>query len=427
MRIALITARSPIGILAAATTPTPGAQHDGPSSEVSLARALAGHGHRVTLYARADSPDCPRTAIAGQGVSVEYVPAGPARPLSPEQAARYMPEFAADLAARWRSRPPAVVHAFTWIAGLAALGAVRGTQIPVVQTFESLGLAERRFGANADVPACRVKLESAIGHAAAAVLARSEAEASELARMAVPRAKIRVVPAAVDTNRFSPADSAREPGPKARLIAFAQPDQAPGLQTILRALAQLPDCSLTIVGGPDGKHLPRSGPFRELAQISAALGVRNRVTFAGQVAEADLPDLLRSADVLVSAASYEPAGTAALQAMACGLPVVGSAVGALADAVIDGVTGLLVAPEHPAMLVQRLRMLLARPALRQAFGIAAADRARSRYALDRIGQETVAAYERCLPAKAAEPAATLEDELAELAGTVDLRGVAAFA
>ena len=165
---------------------------------------------------------------------------------------------------------------------------------------------------------------------------------------------------------------------------------------MIRALAQLPDARLTIIGGPDARHLPRSGPFREVAQLATEARVRSRVTFAGDVAEADQSALLRSADVMVSATCYDPTGLAAIRAMSCGLPVIGSAVGGQRDAVIDGITGLLVAPDRPAALVERLRALLERPAMMQAYGIAAADRARSRYCIDRIGQETAAAYERCL-------------------------------
>jgi D-inositol-3-phosphate glycosyltransferase len=420
MRIALITARSP---LAAAAEPCCQPPH-----EAALARALAGHGHRVTIYARTEDPGRSRTAILGRGVSVEHVPAGPPRPLTAEQAAGHLPEFARYLSDRWRTRPPDIVHAFSWTSGLVAIGAVRGTEIPVVQSFESLGVAELRHAGNTDVSACRVQLEASVGRSVAAVLASSDEEASELARLAVPKAAIRVVPAGVDTDLFRPDTNRREPAGRARLIAFATAGQARGLQAIIRALTQLPDAELVIAGGPDSRHLPRSGPFRELAQLATALRVRGRVEFAGQVAQTELPDLIRSADVMVSAAPYEPTGVAAIQAMACGIPAVVSGIGAHADAVIEGVTGLLVAPDHPGMLAHRLRALLARPALLQAYGIAAADRARSRYSWDRIGQETVMVYERCLRARsAALSAASLEDELAELEETVDLREMAAFA
>lgn len=413
MRIAMITAHSPLARAAS--------HGDGQLlMPAVLARALARDGHRVTLYARRQDPVAPSTAILGPGVSVEHLKAGPARELSPEAAARYMPEVAAGLADRWRIKAPDVVHAFSWSAGLAAIGAVRGSSIPVVQTFESLGSIERRQ-AGAEVSGARVRLEASIGRTVAAVLARSEEEGSELARLAVPKSVIRVIPAGVDTAEFRAEDVRAKANGKPRLIAFAD-DQARGLAAVIRALAQLPGAELTIVGGPDAKHLPRSGPFREVAQLATELRVRGRVTFAGEVAEADLPARLRLADVMVSATSYDPTGLAAIQAMSCGLPVVGSAVGGQRDAVIDGITGLLVEPDHPAMLVHRLRALLAQPAMLQAYGIAAGDRARSRYCIDRIGSETAAAYERCLPRTAAP-----EEELAELLDSEDLRGVAAFA
>jgi glycosyltransferase involved in cell wall biosynthesis len=403
MRIAIITAHSPIGRSGAHDSQLP--------QPAVLARALASNGHRVTMYARAEDPVLPRAAVLGAGVSVEHVKAGPARFLAAEQAATFMPQVAAYLANRWRTRPPDVVHAFSWTAGLAALGAVRGTDIPVVQSFETLGSLERHQG-GFDVPACRVKVEASIGRAAAAVLARSEEEAAELSRLAIPRSAIRVIPAGVDTSRFSQDDARAKGGDKPMLIAFAD-DQARGLQTVIRALAQLPAAELTIVGGPDARHLPRSGPFRAAAQLATSLRVRSRVTFAGEVADGELPALLRSADVMVSATAYDPAGVAVIQAMACGLPVVASAVGGQRDAVLDGITGLLVAPEHPAMLAHRLRALLAQPVMRQAYGIAAADRARSRYAIDRTSQETIAVYDRLLSRMVAEDVRADADEVDE--------------
>jgi glycosyltransferase involved in cell wall biosynthesis len=411
MRIAMITANSPL-----ACTASHGGQ---PFRSDVLARALASQGHRVTLYARAQDAASPRTAILGAGVSLEHIKAGPARPLSPEEAARYMPQMAAELADRWRAKAPDVVHAFSWTAGLAAIGAVRGTSIPVVQSFGSLGSLERRQ-AGLETSGARVRLEAAIGRTVTAVLAASEEEAGELGRLAVPKSVIRVIPAGVDTAVYKPADSRAKTCGKPKLIAAAD-DQARGLLTVIRALAQLPDAELTIVGGPDARHLPRSGPFRAVAQLADQLRVRSRVKFAGELSEADLAALLCSAHVMVSATSYDPVGVTVMRAMSCGLPVVASAVGAQRDAVVDGITGLLVAPDQPAMLVQRLRALLARPAMLQAYGIAAADRARSRYCVDRIGQETAAAYERCLPK------AVPDEDFADADEALDLLGVSALA
>lgn len=402
MHIALIAADNPLTAAAGMS-----------SQPAQLARALAGEGHRVIIYARKDGTVA-RTGVVGRGVSVEFITAGPARRLAPEQAARHMPELAAVLVDRFVVRRPDVVHAFGWVAGLAALGAVRELDIPVVQTFGSLAVAEARLPGNT-VLASRLRLETLIARKASAVLASSAAEVADLARLGVPRPAIRVVPCGVDTSLFCPDGDQASRGKPVRLVALAGPGDPSGLAAILRAAAQLPGAEVVIAGGPGGRHLPRTGPFRGVAQLASELRIRSRVTFAGELAPAALAALLRSADVAVSAAGYEPAGIGAIQAMACGTPVIASAVGGQADAVIDGTTGLLVAPEHPGMLLSRLRRLLATPALLRGYGIAAADRARSRYSFDRIGRETAAAYERCLPAFAAA-----EEELAEAAGLEEL-------
>src|ERR1700722_18718220 len=151
MRIALIVAGNPL------TSAT-----DMSSQPAQLARALAGQGHRVTIYARKDGTAA-RTGILGRGVSVEFIAAGPAKPLADE------------LIGRWVADRPDVVHAFGWVAGLAALGAVRELDIPVVQSFGSLAVAENRQPGS-DGLASRVRLETLIRRKAAAVLAVSSAE-----------------------------------------------------------------------------------------------------------------------------------------------------------------------------------------------------------------------------------------------------------
>lgn len=397
MRIALIAGCNPLAQSA-----------DSSGHPAQLARALARQGHRVTIYAREDGAAVARTAILGRGISIERVQAGPARLLPPEEAARHTPQMAAYLAGRWQARRPDIVHAFGWVSGLAALGAVRDLDIPVALAFGSLGVAEHRQARNA-VAASRLRLEALIGRKAAVVLASSCEEAADLARMGVRRPAITVVPTGVDTDVFSPAGRRAPGGRDIRLVATASAGEVAGLPAVLHAVGRVPGTELVIVGGTKGKSLPRTGPMRELAQLATDLRIRSRVKFAGELGAADLAALLRSADLMLSASPHEPAGTAVIQAMACGTPVIASAVGAHSDAVIDGTTGLLIAPEHPAMLVHRLRKLLSTPALLHAYGIAAADRARSRYSWERIGRETVAAYERCLPSVllAGEPAGEL--------------------
>jgi glycosyltransferase involved in cell wall biosynthesis len=406
MRIALITADVPV-TTAAGTS----------GQALLLARALASRGHRVTIYAPGDDAACPRTAIA-DGVPVEYICARPAGQLSADQAARHAAHFAASLAELWRSRTPEVVHAFGWASGLAALAAVRGTGVPVVQTFVSLGSAEQRHVPGHSVPETRLRLEAAIARSSSLVIASSEDEADELGRLALARSAVRIVPVGVDTELFSPDGDIVNRGRRPRLVAFAAPGQQ-ALEVTIRALAQVPKAELVVVGGQDQRHLPHSGEPRDLAELATRLRVRPRVRFAREVQ--DLPALLRSADVLVSVGPYDPSGLAAVQAMACGTPAVVSAVGAQRDAVIDGTTGVLVPPLRPDILAQRLRRLLTTPALLQAYGIAGVDRVRSRHSFERIAAETQACYARCLPSLAAasadaDEAYDQEEELATASG-----------
>ncbi len=405
MRIAIVTQRSPL-------SPSSAADWSEVHHLPSLARALAKLGHRITIYARSDRADGPRTAILGSGVSVEYVQAGPARPMSDDELATHMPQFAAHLAKVWKVSPPDVAHAYGWTSGLAAVGGARGLDVPVVLTLESLACAQRRHLGADGISQARMRLETSLARRAAAVLATTTAEARELASMGVPKSAIAVVPCGIDTGSFGPDGKSAARGKRARLVAVASPDRLAGADVLLRALAGLPDAELIIVGGPTDKHLPKAGGYRDLAALATELGVRRRVRFAGQLAGDELTALLRSADVLVSAAPYEPSGLAAVSAMACGTPAVVSAVGGHVDAVIDGTTGLLVQPGQPGQLALRLRRLLGTPALLQAYGIAAADRAASRYAWPRIGAEAAAVYERCVrPAVTEEPEAESEAEL----------------
>jgi glycosyltransferase involved in cell wall biosynthesis len=118
-----------------------------------------------------------------------------------------------------------------------------------------------------------------------------------------------------------------------------------------------------------------------------------------------MPALLRSADLLVNVPWYESFGRAALEAMACGTPVVASAVGGHTDTVVDGSTGALIPPRQPDVLARKIRDLLGSPVLLHGYGIAAADRARARYSWERIGQETLAVDQQVLQGRNGGPQA----------------------
>jgi glycosyltransferase involved in cell wall biosynthesis len=350
-------------------------------------------GNRVTVYARRDAPRLPDRADLPGGVRVEHLLAGPARPLPEEKLLSQVPALSERLAERWRREPPDVVHAVRWTGGLAALAGARGLGIPVVQTFHSLGVTERRGrSATDDAPAARIRLESAIARTASAVVVPSSAEVQDLAGLGVPRHSIKVVPWGVDTEEFAPEGPAATRGSRARLLAVSTLSDRKELDTLLLALAGVPEAELVVAGWPPQAQLRRHEAHRSLAWLASALGISDRVMFAGWPSRSAMPALLRSADLLVSVSWQEQSAMVAVEAMACGTPVVAAAVGGHPDIVADGITGVLVPPGRPSLLAIRIRELLADPVLLSAYGIAAGDRARSRYSWDRIGRETLAVY-----------------------------------
>jgi D-inositol-3-phosphate glycosyltransferase len=161
---------------------------------------------------------------------------------------------------------------------------------------------------------------------------------------------------------------------------------------VVAALARIPDAELVVAGGPPAGELTRDPEARRLTALAERAGVAGRVRLLGRVGRGDLPALYRSADLVVNVPWYEPFGIVPLEAMACGVPVVASAVGGLVDTVVDGVTGAHVPPRRPGLLAAALAGLLADPERRADLGAAGSLRARRRYGWDRIARGTLEVY-----------------------------------
>ena len=366
-----------------------------------LTRKLAGQGHQVTVYAQKNLPDLPDQAELHGGVRVAHIDAGPVRPAAATEPGdadllERVPAFSGPLRSHWQSERPDVVHALRWTSGLAALAAARDLGIPLVQEFSSLGVTDGRAGAvKADgASAARIRLEPAIGRSATAVVATNSAEMADLTSLGVHRSAIRVVPWGIDTDLFAPEGPVAGRNGRPRLLTVSDLTRRKPLETLLRALTRVPGAELLVVGGPAEAELPGDDGYAKLAKFAAALGITDRVIFTGKVEHAAMPPLLRSADLVVSTCQYEPSGTTSLQAMACGTPVIAPPVGGHMDAVVDGTTGIIIPPDRPALLAQRIRQLLAHPMMIEAYGVAAVDRVRSRYSWERIAGETLAIYGR---------------------------------
>ncbi|GAA3559532.1 glycosyltransferase family 1 protein [Nonomuraea rosea] len=346
---------------------------------LSVAREL-GREHHVTIYSRRDSSEGkPKTRVA-PGVTLEHIDVGPAKALAADEVVPFLNDVGQHLMQRWNQDRPDVIHAHSWTSGLAAVAGAKGLSVPVTQTFHT-------------TDATHMKLERALGRRANAVIAGSGDEESALIRLGVPRGNIAIVPYGVDTERFQRRGAIATKGTRKRLVHVGPLTTDRGAHTIVRALQGLGDVELIIAGGPEPEDLDRDRDARRLRALAEQLGVSDRVTLLGQVKRAAVPKLMRSADAVVSVPREAVTGIVALEAMACGVPVIASSVGAHLDSIIDGVTGLLVPPDRPARTARLARELLWDPTLRTALGYAGADRARSRYSWERVSQELVRVYE----------------------------------
>ncbi|SHN48028.1 Glycosyltransferase involved in cell wall bisynthesis [Cryptosporangium aurantiacum] len=387
----------------------------------ALAAALAERGHEVVVHTRRVDPDAPERQRLPSGVVVQQIVAGPVRPIVEQELAPWLGEFGRALAAAWRDDRPDVVHAFSWASGLAASAArqqlrestlirngAAAAPLPVVLTFTAFGAEQHRRQGPVDPGlANRIRLEVALARSVAAVIAGSDDEVEELARMGVPRERVTLVPPGVDVSRFTPYGPSAERTDAPRLVAVGDLTPSSGFDTVIAALRGLPGVELVIAGTTSGDA---SEELERLRAGAEQLELADRVTFAHSAVRdpAARSALLRSADAVVCVPWHGPVGAGpVLEAMACGIPVVATAVGAVSDVVVDGVTGVQAPPRRPDQLATVIRGLLGDPVRCLGFGAAGADRARSRYEWARIAVDAERAYRALVPA--ALPA--VDDEL----------------
>jgi len=359
-----------------------------------LARGLARRGHEVVVHTRRDDVGLPAYTSFAPGVTVHHVDAGPPEAVPKDELLPYMEGFAEQLKVEWRSASPDVVHGHFWMSAVASLAAARPLAIPVVQTFHALGIVKRRHQGAADTsPRARLRIERTIATGVDRILATCTDEVFELVRMGADRRRISVVPCGVDLGVFTPDGPAwdRTPG-VGRIVTVGRLVERKGVGNVIAALASVPNTELIVAGGPEWSALDTDAEAQRLLEIARSAGVSKRVTLTGRLSRDEVPALIRSADAVVSVPWYEPFGIVPVEAMACGVPIVVSAVGGMIDTVVDGVTGMHVPARDPAALASTLRGLLDRPSLRKRLGRSGTTRAQDRYGWDGVAASTLDAY-----------------------------------
>lgn len=362
----------------------------------SLALELAERGHLVDVFTRRTAVRAPEIVGWARGVRIVHVNAGPATSIPKEKLLPYMPMFGdyiVDFARRLRIRYD-VAHANFWTSAVAAHLVKRTLDIPFVVTFHALGRVKRLHESAADqLPVERCEIEEALVAEADAIVAECPQNAEELVALyRARRERVRVVPHGVDTRRFH--DVGRE---RARRVLKLEADRPTllqlgrlvprkGVDDVIRSLAALRDlysirARLLIVGGETDLPDERATPYlRELREVARLNGVDDSVTFVGRRGGDVLRYFYSAADIFITTPWYEPFGITPLEAMSCGVPVIGSNVGGIKYTVADGETGFLVPPRDPQAIASRAAALLNDRRLHERMSATATLRVRSHFA-----------------------------------------------
>jgi glycosyltransferase involved in cell wall biosynthesis len=359
----------------------------------ALASQLVDRGHDVVVYTRRDAPDLPSRVRCPGGYTVEHVPAGPASDVPKDEMWQWMPDFSRYLASRWAQERFDVVHAHFWMSGAAATWASLALprRLPVVQTFHALGSVKRRHQGDRDTsPEERIDVESRLCRAVDHVVATCSDEVTELEELGLDPSRATVIPCGVDTTLFRPAPP--RDGDRTHLLAVARLVERKGIADVIRALPALPDATLSVVGGPARDSLALDPEARRLARIAREVGCQDRVDLVGRVAPEQMPEAIADSDIVVATPWYEPFGMVPLEAMACGRPVIGSAVGGLLDTVVPEETGELVPPRRPDLIAEAVGRMP--PERRAEYGAAGVERVESEYTWRLVAERTEQVFRR---------------------------------
>ena len=339
---------------------------------------------------------------------VIHVPAGPASFVAKEDMLPHMAEFARYAVAFARDQRPRydIVHANFFMSGVVAQELRSALGIPYVITFHALGMVRRLAQRGADgFPDERLAIERTLMRDADGVIAECPQDLHDMVRLyGARRDSIHIVPCGFDPLSFWPVrERARERlglmGDDFVVLQLGRMVPRKGIDTVIEGVAQLAArygvrARLLVVGGAaapgDGYE---TAELKALMALAERLGLQGQVTFTGPKAPAELRYWYSAADVFVTTPWYEPFGITPVEAMACGTPVIGSAVGGIKSTVVDGRTGYLIPPRDPVQLAARLNRLYSDPALARRLGKSGWRRAHRYYTWRGVAQRILAVYQ----------------------------------
>jgi D-inositol-3-phosphate glycosyltransferase len=362
-----------------------------------ITRELGREGIHVDVFTRSQDEHVPHVLHdLGFGNRVVHVPAGPEEPRPKQELATYLPQYVQGILdfAQNKGIQYDLIHSHYWMSGVAAIELRAQLHVPIVHMFHTLGLMKNRV---AQAPGekegeYRIAGEKKVLEMADRIIAATPAELSQLQFLYKAKGRrIVIIPPGVDTHRFYPipADEAREyigvPSDRRILLFVGRIEPLKGLDVLLQAIALLRDqgildaipfCLLVIGGDPEVDLDNMSTEMLRLQELRENYGLQDLVALLGKRSQDTLPYYYSAAEAVVVPSHYESFGMVALEAMACGSPVVASEVGGLAYLIQDGKTGYTVPVGDPQALAARLAELLTDTELRQRLSLQASEYAR---------------------------------------------------
>jgi D-inositol-3-phosphate glycosyltransferase len=351
-----------------------------------VTRKLGRLGIHVDVFTRSQDEHVPHVLHdLGFGNRVVHVPAGPEIPLPKRELSSYLDEFVSGIInfSDSKSLNYDLIHSHYWMSGIAAIKLSELWGIPFVQMFHTLGLMKNRVAQDpVEIEGdYRVVGEKKVLNAADRIVAATPAELAQLQWLYKAEInRIVVIPPGVDTHRFYPIskDEAKEyigvPPCEKMLLFVGRIEPLKGLDVLLQAISIMrsrgvfdknPFCLAVIGGEPDVSPDAMSVEMSRIQSLREQFGLEELVTFLGKRSQDTLPYYYSAAEAVIVPSQYESFGMVALEAMACGTPVVASQTGGLAFLIQDNVTGFTVPVDEPDALADQISILMNDPDLRQ--------------------------------------------------------------
>jgi len=369
-----------------------------------IAREMGRRGIRVDIFTRVSDPsEQNKVQALFPNVRLVYLPCGAPAPMNPDTVYLHLNEFRDALLDFAKDERYDAIYSHYWLSGWVGLQLRVRWRVPMAQMFHTLGRMKNRIALTPSMDDARVRGESEIIRHAERIIAATPAERAQLLLLyRANRRKIDIVPPGVDLRHFTPGNRAEalanvgwNPARK-HLLFVGRIEPLKGIDLIFEALAHirqhqpalLQNLCLNIVGGDPASQ---DEEMRRLLVLREMLELGQHIDFIGARGQDTLPDYYRAAEALVMPSDYESFGMVALEAMACGTPVIASEVGGLAFLIEDGKTGFHIPTREPAALAERITALASAPALRDSMGRAAHDAAQG-YSWSKIADQLLAVF-----------------------------------